>query len=175
MNELNLKTIRLRLIDIKDAEFVLGLRLDGRYNQFLSVVKPDLIAQRQWILEYKNEELAGRQYYFIIERIDGIPCGTVRIYDIRDDSFCWGSWILNENKTRYSAVESAFLVYDFGFDKLGFNKAHFEVVKQNKRVVSFHKKMGAFEVGEDETNIYFEITRQSVQAIKEKLMNRFAS
>lgn len=174
MNELNLKKIRLRLIDINDAEFVLGLRLDARYNQFLSVVKPDLTAQKQWIKEYKNDELEGRQYYFIIERIDGIPCGTVRIYDIRDDSFCWGSWILNENKTRYAAIESAFLVYDFGFDKLGFNKAHFEVVKQNERVVSFHKKMGAVEVGNDEINFYFEITRQSVEAAKKNLLQRNA-
>lgn len=174
MNKLKSKTVHLRLIGIEDAEFVLGLRLDSRYNQFLSAVKPDLAAQKQWIVDYKNEELAGRQYYFIIERVDGIPCGTVRIYDIRDDSFCWGSWILNENKTRYAAIESAFLVYDFGFDKLGFDKAHFDVVKQNERVVSFHKKMGAVEVDEDHTNFYFEISRENVEAAKKKLMVRKA-
>ena len=174
MNELNSKKIQLRLIDVEDASFVLGLRLDGRYNQFLSAVKPDLEAQKQWILDYKNEELAGRQYYFIIERFDGVRCGTVRIYDIGIDSFCWGSWILNENKTRYAAIESAFLVYDFGFGKLGFNKAHFDVVNQNDRVISFHKKMGAVKVNEDETNFYFEITRQSVEAIKRNLIDRIA-
>ena len=175
MNELNSKKIRLRLIDVKDADFVLGLRLNSKYNQFLSVVKPDLEAQKKWIIEYKIEELAGRQFYFIIERTDGTPCGTVRIYDIRNDSFCWGSWILNENKTRCAAIESAFLVYDFGFNELGFNKAHFDVVKLNERVVSFHKKMGAVEVDEDEINFYFEITRESVEAAKKKLIFRIAS
>ena len=172
MNELKSKTISLRLIEVMDAEFALGLRLDDRYNQFLSAVKPDLAAQKQWIMDYKIEELAGNQFYFIIERADGIPCGTVRIYDIRDDSFCWGSWILNENKTRYAAIESALLVYDFGFNKLGFNKAHFDVVKQNQRVITFHKKMGAMAVAEDNVNFYFEIDRPSVEAIKKNLIDR---
>lgn len=174
MNGLSSKTIRLRLIDVEDAEFVLGLRLNERYNQFLSTVKSDLVAQKQWIMNYKSDEVAGKQYYFIIERLDGIPCGTVRIYDIREDSFCWGSWILNESKTRYAALESAFLVYDFGFNNLGFEKSHFEVVKKNERVVSFHKKMGAVEVGQDNENFYFEINRQSVEAARKKLIDRIA-
>jgi RimJ/RimL family protein N-acetyltransferase len=174
MNDLKSKTVRLRLIEVEDAEFVLGLRLDGRYNQFLSAVKPDLNAQKQWIVAYKQEESAGKQFYFIIERLDGVPCGTVRVYDIRDDSFCWGSWILNESKTRYAAIESAFLVYEFGFNDLGFTKSHFDVMKKNERVISFHKKMGAIETGEDEFNIYFEITHPSVEAAKKNLINRMA-
>jgi RimJ/RimL family protein N-acetyltransferase len=174
MNDLNTKNIRLRLIEIEDADFVLALRLDNRYNKYLSSVKADFVAQKQWIVDYKIEESAGRQFYFIIERVDGVPCGTVRIYDIRENSFCWGSWILNENKTRYAAIESAFLVYDFGFNKLGFDRAHFEVVKKNERVVSFHKKMGAVEVGEDDINFYFEIARPSVEAVKKKLIEKIA-
>ena len=82
------------------------------------------------------------------------------------------SWILNENKTRYAAIESALLVYDFGFNKLGFNKAHFDVVKQNQRVITFHKKMGAMAVAEDNVNFYFEIDRPSVEAIKKNLIDR---
>ncbi len=166
------KTICLRLIETKDAEFVLSLRLDSRYNQFLSAVSPDLEAQKRWITNYKPEEAIRKQFYFLIERNDGVPCGTVRIYDIRQDSFCWGSWILNESKTRYAALESAFLIYDFGFNELGFHKAHFEVVKQNQRVVSFHKKMGATETWQDDINVYFEITRHSVDEAKSKMMNK---
>lgn len=163
------KTIRIRLVEEFDAEFILKLRSDPKYNQFLSTVNSDIRGQKEWIRKYKNDEAKKCQFYFIIERADGTPCGTVRIYDLREDSFCWGSWILNENKTRYAALESAFLVYQFGFDELGFNQSHFDVRKGNEKVISFHKKMGAEKTGEDDLNEYFKITAAAVMESKKKL------
>ena len=169
---LDSKTIRLRLIEEKDASFVLSLRLDSAYNQFLSAVTPDIDAQLLWIKNYKKDEAVGTQYYFIIEKIDGTPCGTVRLYDFKGDSFCWGSWILNENKTRYSALESAFLVYKFAFDILKFKKSHFDVRKGNDKVISFHEKMGAIKTGENELDYFFEITKSAVLDQRERLKNK---
>lgn len=166
---LSSKTIRLRLIEESDADFVLQLRLNQKYNTFLSKVTSDLEAQKRWIKNYKAEEVLGNQYYFIIERIiDSKPCGTVRVYDLRPDSFCWGSWILNEDKTISSAIESALLVYDFGFNILSYNKSHFEVVKGNDAVMSFHKKFGARIIDEDEQYVYFDINSVDVNKIKVK-------
>lgn len=164
----NLPTIRLKLIEEEDAEFVLSLRLDPKYNSFLSEVTADLAAQKEWIKTYKTQEKQKEQFYFIIERIDGTPCGTVRLYDFKGDSFCWGSWILNENKTPLAAVESALLVYEFGFEKLKFSKCHFDVMKGNQKVIKFHKKFGAVETGEDEENYYFEVLPEYIQKIKSK-------
>lgn len=163
------KTIRLRLVNELDAEFILKLRMDNRYNQFLSSVSADVQAQKDWINRYKNDEADGSQFYFIIEKLDGTPCGTIRVYDLKEDSFCWGSWILNEDKTRYAAIESAFLIYKFGFENLGFNKSNFEVMKGNDRVISFHQKMGAVQVGEDNDNVYFEITKEAVLDAQAKI------
>lgn len=159
---LEYKTVRLRPVEVGDAGYILSLRLDGRYNRFLSGVSPDVESQIRWIEKYKLDEAAKKQFYFIIERLDGVPCGTVRIYDLRSGSFCWGSWILDESKTRYAAIESALLVYRFGFNVLGFSKSHFDVMKGNEKVVSFHKKMGAEQVSDDSNNYYFEISRESV-------------
>lgn len=170
MTSLISKTIQMRLVEENDAKFILKLRLDGRYNQFLSDVNPDLQAQINWIREYKSDEKRKKQFYFIIERLDGTPCGTVRIYDFHQDSFCWGSWILNEDKTRSAAIESAFLVYEFGFDELGFVKSHFDVRKGNERVISFHRKMGAQQTGEDELNYYFEITKEAVNVVRDRFL-----
>lgn len=162
------KTISLRLVEPSDANFILKLRLDKRYNSFISAVKNDVESQRSWIINYKKDEAEKRQFYFIIERNDGTPCGTVRVYDLKSDSFCWGSWILNEDKTRYAAIESALLVYQFGFDKLGFKKSHFEVMKENVKVIEFHKKFGAKISSEDENNTYFQITKEDVARTLEK-------
>lgn len=168
MIELKSKSIKFRLIEQSDAEFVLSLRLDNKYNSFLSKVGADLEAQRKWISEYKKDEESGLQYYFIIERNDGTPCGTVRLYDFNGDSFCWGSWILNEDKTKYSALESAFLVYQHGFENLNFKKCHFEVMKENRQVIAFHKKLGAIETGEDDLHFYFEIFPENIASMKKR-------
>ena len=55
------KTIRLRLLEESDAEFILELSLDEKYNQFLSSVSPDLQSQRDWIRTYKNDEKIKKQ------------------------------------------------------------------------------------------------------------------
>ncbi len=169
MNVLVSKTIKLRLVEESDAEFILQLRLNNLYNKFLSAVPADIVSQKRWIKKYKIDEKAEKQFYFIIERTDGVPCGTVRVYDIRKDSFCWGSWILNEDKTRYAALESAFLIYEFGFNHLGFSKSHFDVMKGNLGVINFHTKMGAKKIAEDEENVFFVITNTAVLQSKEKL------
>lgn len=156
------KSIRIRLVEEGDAAFVLSLRLDDNYNQFLSKVSANIDAQRDWIKEYKKDEVAEKQFYFIIEKLDGTPCGTVRIYDLREDSFCWGSWILNQDKTRFAAIESALLVYEFGFNYLKLNNSHFEVMKENKKVISFHEKFGAKCISEDNDNFYFTISKKNV-------------
>ncbi len=170
--ELVSKTVSLRLITEDDAEFVLKLRTDSKYNQFLSAVSSDVEQQKSWIRNYKADEKAGNQYYFIIQRNDGVPCGTVRIYDIKDDSFGWGSWILNEDKTRFAALESAFLVYKFGFEELKFSKSHFEVRKDNSKVVSFHEKMGAVRTSETEQDVFLEITKDAVAHSRERLIGK---
>ncbi|MBM5461509.1 GNAT family N-acetyltransferase [Pseudomonas sp. P66] len=164
------KTIRLRLVEESDAEFILSLRLNDKYNRYLSAVNADVEAQKSWIRKYKDDEQSGRQYYFIIERMsDGQRCGTVRIYDFLADSFCWGSWILNEDKTRSAALESTLLVYEIGMGKLGFEKSHFDVRKDNEAVVKYHQRMGAEKTSEDDDNYYFEITKEAVSRAREDM------
>jgi len=170
MSILKSKTIQFRLINVDDAEFVLSLRLNPKYNTFLSQVGNDLQSQKEWISLYKKDEELGNQFYFIIERLDGSACGTVRLYDFKDDSFCWGSWILNDNKTKYAALESAFLVYNFGFNKLKFSNCHFDVMKDNQHVIAFHEKLGAERTGEDEKNIYFKICPLTISKMKKKYL-----
>lgn len=166
------KTVKLRLVEESDAEFIVGLRIDEKYNKHLSAVTGDVDAQVNWIRRYKEDEANKQQFYFIIERLDGVRCGTVRVYDFVGDSFCWGSWILNEEKTRYAAIESAFLVYKFAFEELGFQKCHFDVRKGNERVISFHEKMGATRTGETELDYLFQITKEAVSESRAKLQSK---
>jgi RimJ/RimL family protein N-acetyltransferase len=151
------KTLHFRLAEISDAEFILSLRVNEKYNKFLSTVENDLSKQEKWLINYKKKEKKGLEYYFIIYRnIDSIPIGTVRIYDFigKNESFCWGSWILNESKTKYAALECALLIYDFAFFELNFQRCHMDIRKDNHKVVNFHKKFGVEIVSESDKDYF---------------------
>ncbi|QEL18375.1 GNAT family N-acetyltransferase [Limnoglobus roseus] len=160
MAPLKLRTGRLRPVEETDARFVLDLRLDPKLSRHLSPVIDDEEAQRQWIARYQVRERAGREFYFIIESADGgRQYGTVRMYNFCRDTFCWGSWIVLPTAPMSTAIESTLGVYDFGFGPLGFMKSDFDVRKENVKVVRFHQRFGAVVVGQDDENLYFEITK----------------
>lgn len=152
------KFVQLRLVSEDDAAFVHGLRTDPRYNGFLSPVGPDIEQQRAWIRAYKEREANGREFYFIIERNDGLPVGTVRVYEITEHAYTWGSLILNEDKPRLAAVEVLLLIHQLGFQFLKRSLARFDVMKQNEHAIRFYNRFGARPSGEDSLKLYYEVT-----------------
>lgn len=93
--------------------------------------------QEVWLEKYSND---SGQVYFIIFNKQGEKVGTVCLYDITNDSFCWGSWILKNGTPSNYSIESALLVYHFALS-LGFEKAHFDVRKGNGSVWKFQKNL----------------------------------
>jgi len=167
------KTIYFRLVETSDAPFIHSLRVDKRYNQHLSIVDPDLSKQVEWIRNYKLKEALGKEYYYIIHRnSDSLPIGTVRIYDCigKNESFCWGSWILNENKTKYAALESAIMVYDFAFFELGYKRCHMDIRKENLKVIDFHKRFGVKIIGETELDLLGHYFVEDYQKVREDIV-----
>ncbi len=150
--------IDLRPVEIEDAEFILLLRLDPELNQYLSQVDSDLDKQREWI---KNYRLYSRDLYFIIQNKKQKSIGTIRIYDIQEDVFCWGSWIVIPEARKYASFESVFLLYRFVFFGLGLNKTNFDVRKENKRAVNFYLRFGATIFGETDLDYLMTYTKNT--------------
>lgn len=159
------RNIYLREVDLSDAEFILLLRTDPSKNKFLSFTENNLSQQKNYISAYKRNI---EDYYFIICFSNGLPIGTIRIYDIRDQSFCWGSWILSDDANSSSALESALLLYDYAFFSLHYKSSHFDVRKENLNVIKFHQKFGAEITAEDELNVYFKFTLENYLKIRQK-------
>jgi RimJ/RimL family protein N-acetyltransferase len=90
------------------------------------------------------------------------------LYDFKVDSFCWGSWIIKNNSPSSFAIESAILVYEFGFDQLGFKQSHFDVRKGNKSVWNFHEKFGAIKTGENDIEYFYKINQDQFFNAKKK-------
>lgn len=156
--------LTLRLIRPEDADYVQPLRTDPAYNRHLSEVRGTAEDQRRWIEAYKAREAALCELYYVIERKDGTRCGLVRLYDIGADSFTWGSWILDHNKTRKAALESAVLVYVAAFEGLGLPEAQFDVRRDNANTLAFHRRFGATATHETDQDIYFTYPRSRLEA-----------
>jgi RimJ/RimL family protein N-acetyltransferase len=150
--------LRLVNADAADAAYICALRSDPVLNRHLHRSVADPEAQLRWLEQYKAREQAGEEYYFVIVS-DGADHGLVRMYDFREiegrRSFCWGSWIIPRPRPAGLVVYSALLVYEVGFDGLGFDQSHFDVRRGNRGVIDFHERAGARRIGEDEQDIFF--------------------
>lgn len=162
------KRLQFRNALISDAEFILSLRLDETKNRFLSAVSDDLSAQQRWLECYAADPA---QAYFVIETLDRLPVGTVRLYDAKGASFSWGSWILNGDAPKSAAIETTLMVYSYGL-KLGFTASHFEVRKGNEKVWRYHERCGATRTHEDELNYYYTIQQPRIEELLARYRDR---
>ncbi len=153
MNKIKGKYVNLREVELEDAEFILSLRCNAKKSKYLNQTENNIEKQREYLKKYKNQ---NKEYYFIIEDKKQNSIGTIRIYDIREDSFCPGSWILKDSISPEEALESDYLAKVFAFKITGANKFHFDVRKGNKKVLKFHKLMGAKIINENEIDYFFE-------------------
>lgn len=164
-------TLVLRLIQPDDADYVFGLRTDPYLNRHLSSVHGTPQDQRRWIEAYKNRERVGREYYFIVERRDGLRCGTVRLYDIGAERFTWGSWILDHNRSKKAALECAVLSFGFSFLTLGRTSAKVDVCGENTHAEAFYRRFGMTEIQRTNDEISFEYTRSRFEADRAGFMD----
>lgn len=154
--------ISFRFIEIEDAEFIFSIRTDPKYSQYLSQTTGSIDDQVQWIKTYKERKKREKEFYFLItDNSNGQKIGTIRIYDLKEESFCWGSWVLIESRPRTAAVECLLFLYHFGFDVLGFNQTHFDVRKENHKVLDIYLKTGAEIISSDADNHYLILKKET--------------
>lgn len=150
-------TTRLRLAQPESAPCLQRLPTEPTLSRHLSTVSGDVEAQRVWLELYKERKASGKELFYIIEALQtGQPCGTVRLYDIDDLSFTWGSWILDETKPPMAALDSAILSFGVGFDRLGRKSALVEVRRKSAHALAFYRRFGMIETRANDDHVYLE-------------------
>ena len=160
----------LRPVQPEDAAYIHGLRVNPAYNRHLSQVTGSVEDQRVWIERYKAREAAREEIYYLIIRKDGTPCGTVRLYDVADDRFTWGSWILDHNKPPKAALESAVLSFGAGFEGLGAELAQIDVRRANSHAEAFYRRLGMTETHRTDQDIFFTYPRGQFEADRDRYL-----
>lgn len=162
MRQINSYGIKLRLVEESDADFIIDFRTNSLKSRFISKTNPDLEKQRSWIREYKKREKEEEEYYFIAIDENNIEFATYRIYNKKENSIEIGSFVskpLYDNPINVIKVDV--ILKTFVFTSLKFEKLNFEVRKENKSVVSYHKKFHPLLVEEDELNYYFVLSKEN--------------
>ena len=162
------KNIDMRTVSTDDAEFIYTMRRNQDKTKYLSKITGTVESQKEWIQSYKEREALKSEFYFLIVSKKKESLGLVRMYDFKENSFCWGSWLIKSDAPKTTAIESALQIYEFGFYALGFEKSHFDVRKGNDKVINFHKRFGAKVIDEDKMNIYFIFEREEYETTRKK-------
>jgi RimJ/RimL family protein N-acetyltransferase len=161
-----------RFVEEGDASFIVSLRTDAKLGRFLSPTDPDVERQKKWIECYKERERAGEEFYFIFIGDDDTRYGVSRIYNIdpKERIFEVGSWLFVPDSPVGLAVLADLCARDYAFDRLGFDYCRFEVRKENKSVVNYHKKFDPELIGEDELNFYFRLSKEKYIARRDQML-----
>jgi RimJ/RimL family protein N-acetyltransferase len=133
---------RLRPVRLADAEFILRLRTMPHVLGTVGDTVPEITEQRRWIESYFGRP---NDYYFIIESLQGQPWGTVGLYNFKETGAEWGRWILIPGIL--AALPSAVIIHKLAFEVLGLTELRGEVVGDNTKVLSFHRRLGSEQVG----------------------------
>jgi RimJ/RimL family protein N-acetyltransferase len=131
----------------------------------LNPIIPTLKQQTLWLEAYHQRYLNDQEYYFVIEK-EGARLGLIRLYNIENKRFTWGSWIIESHAPKSTALQSALLLYRFAFESLDLVTAEFEVKKDNEKVIRFHQKFGAAIIAQDDVYVYFRYTNKQWQNTK---------
>ena len=156
-NRIEGKFVNIRDDVEADSEFILSLRCDEKKSKYLHKTENNVEKQREYIRRYKN---LTDELFFIIENKKHEPIGTYRVYDLKEDSFCIGSWLMVDTCSPFEMMEGEYLSKMYAFEQTGFEKFHFDVRKDNKKVIKYHKTMGAKQVGETDLDYLFECTKE---------------
>jgi hypothetical protein len=158
-------SIFLRLARTSDASYIPSPRTSLYFNQHLLPAPASTRAQTDWLERYIKRESAMLELYFVVRnKATGLNCGAVRLYDLRPESFCWGSWILDANKPRVAPLVTALFIYDFRFGSLGYDESHFDVRRGNNRVIAFQERFGARRVRSEGPGDFFTLERGDLQS-----------
>lgn len=161
--------IEVRLVEERDASFILSLRTDDKLSRFINHTDSDENTQRQWIRDYKTREAEGKEYYFIYSK-DGVPFGLNRIYNINGEKCTGGSWLCKSGTPVEQAIPTSLIFRDIMFDILDLKEDNFEVRKGNLKVQKFHLMTGSVKTGETELDFLYQATPETHKKGKKKIL-----
>lgn len=131
------KFVKLRSIDVGDAEFSFNARNDGKAKGKVGQQVESIETQRNYII--KQREQPGDYYFVVTDRNDN-PIGLYGIYDISGDTCEIGREVCLGNAAQ--ALETEILAIEFVRDILKLKYVTYVIYTSNKHHVKMQEKLG---------------------------------
>ena len=166
------KNIRLKLVNINDAKLIFDLRTNKTLSKYLNPTSPKLSDQKKWMEQYFIRNKNNQEYYFKFQfekQKRFYDVGVARVIKLTKNNFSFGSWIMKGDSPSWLAIECALSIYEFAFKHKNFKKNLMWMDLKNKKVIVFHKLMGAKESHRDKKQLYAYLTLAKYKKIKKKL------
>ncbi|MGY6129493.1 UDP-4-amino-4,6-dideoxy-N-acetyl-beta-L-altrosamine N-acetyltransferase (plasmid) [Paraburkholderia strydomiana] len=141
--------IKLRAIEEGDLPLIASWRSDPQvYEYFYEFLPISSRQQRNW---FEKQLQDTSEINLVVSNLSGIAIGTVSIYHIdrRNRKAEWGRLIIGDPAARSGGIgaEIEALILQYAFEHLNLHKLYCEVLVENEKVVSLHKKFGFREEG----------------------------
>lgn len=166
--------LKVRLVQEKDAKKILELRTNTSLSLHLHATDSSIDKQIQYIKDYKIKEQSGVEFYFAFMVTDSFdPIGFYRVHsiDYKNKTFCIGSWIFEKTSLESIPILADILSKEFGFEQLNLDTCFFDVRRDNKKVMKYHKLFSPIFINEDlEQNNYFYLQKSDFLHNKEILL-----
>ncbi|GHV45556.1 hypothetical protein AGMMS49546_31630 [Spirochaetia bacterium] len=163
--------LNFRLVEEKDADFIVKLRTDERLARYLHPTDNNISKQKEWVQKYKQREKDGLDFYYIFEDLKNQQLGLSRIYDVQKQSFTVGSWIFSPNAPLGTSILGDIIVKEIGFENLGIGKCLFDVRKGNIHVLKYHMTYHPTKINEDDLIILPFLIYFSLKLIPKEIMD----
>lgn len=159
----------LRPVEKTDAEFIVSIRTDKRLGQNLSWTSSNIADQILWIEKYKEREINHTELYYVFEDLNGVPWGTIRLYNLTSESFTIGSWICLPNNNGNIAIKAWLYCVEYAFEKLNFEICLFDVRKKNTAVLYFAYLFQPTSLCETDLDYFFSLDKKTFYKNQEKV------
>ena len=89
------------------------------------------------------------------------PWGTIRLYNLTNNSFTLGSWICLPGNNNKIAIKAWILCTECGFEKFKKNFCLLDVRKKNLNVLYYLKLFGPILIEENDLDYYFKLEKDT--------------
>ena len=137
-------------------------------SKYLRPVSNNKKKQIIWIKDYLIRRKNKKEYFFIFCLKNKRRFGLARVIHLDRKTFHFGGWVLEKKLKPSIAFETCLSIFEFAFNKLDYKRAKLWVDLRNKKVINFHKNLGATFLKKTKKEVFLNFNKKNYKILKNK-------
>ncbi len=167
------KNVIMKEVTLRDTSYILKLRTNKILSKYINPTSSNKNTQILWMKKYFIRRKKKKEFYFIFQKKKFKNFGIGRIIHLKKDIFHFGGWVLNTKSSPSLALESCLSIYEYAFNNLKYKKTILWINLHNKKVINFHKNLGAKPFKKTKTELFLNFNKDDYKKVKKKFIYFF--